>query len=81
VPCLIAAPELSDRTDNLNYYKFGLGLGVASAMPPSGGKKGGAEATEAAAGGADQWVQHFTLLYALQEADTQVHHHRPRSIL
>jgi hypothetical protein len=47
---------IADRSnDNLNYYKFGLGLGVASAMPSSGSKKDG-EATEAVTGGADQLV-------------------------
>ena len=46
--------KLNTRNDNLNYYKFGLGLGVASAMPATTGKKGEGEATEAATGGADQ---------------------------
>jgi ATP-binding cassette subfamily D (ALD) long-chain fatty acid import protein len=41
--------------DKLNYYKFGLGLGaVSAAVTGDNGKKGSAEATEAAAGGADQ---------------------------
>lgn len=38
----------------MNYYKFGLGLGVASAIPATTGKKVDGEATEAATGGADQ---------------------------
>jgi hypothetical protein len=46
--------KLNARNDNLNYYKFGLGLGVASAMPATTGKKVDGEATEAATGGADQ---------------------------
>ena len=46
--------QLTVRNDNLNYYKFGLGLGVASAMPVTAGKKVDGEATEAATGGADQ---------------------------
>ena len=43
------------RNDKLNYYKFGLGLGIATAVPSLGADKrieGGA--AEAAAGGADQ---------------------------
>jgi hypothetical protein len=46
--------KLNGRNDNLNYYKFGLGLGVASATPSTSGKKVDGEATEAATGGADQ---------------------------
>ena len=45
------------RNDKLNYYKFGLGLGMATEAPTIGADKqlkGGA--AEAAAGGADQWV-------------------------
>jgi hypothetical protein len=37
--------------DKLNYYKFGLGLGAAGATDSKG-----AEASEAATGGADQYV-------------------------
>lgn len=48
------------RNENLNYYKFGLGLGVASAPPPSTGKSAKTEgaASEAAAGGADQYISY-----------------------
>ena len=46
--------KLNGINDNLNYYKFGLGLGVASATPTTSGKKVDGEATEAATGGADQ---------------------------
>jgi len=43
------------RNDNLNYYKFGLGLGVSADVPSlKGGKKGQGGAAEASAGAADQ---------------------------
>lgn len=62
------------RNDKLNYYKFGLGLGAVSAGPPTGdGKKGGAEASEAAAGGADQYIPYYKQKRA--QADTQAHYY------
>lgn len=57
----------NSSNQNLNYYKFGLGLGVASnALDKKGavdgkgetGKKG--ETAEAAAGGADQYVLYLS---------------------
>lgn len=59
--------ELMRSNDKLNYYKFGLGLGaVSAASPSSSGKKGEAEASEAAAGGADQCVIALELDVAVQ---------------
>lgn len=61
---------------NLNYYKFGLGLGVTPGalekrnVPDKNGKKGDkkGEAADAQAGGADQYVLEMT------PADVQAHH-------
>lgn len=49
------------RNENLNYYKFGLGLGMLTATPTiEAGKRVEGGPAEAAAGGADQSVVRCT---------------------
>ena len=47
--------SLMIRNDKLNYYKFGLGLGIAAVPAAASGRsREGGGASEAAAGTADQ---------------------------
>lgn len=68
---------LTTSNQNLNYYKFRLGLGVTTSalekknVPEN--KKG--EAADAAAGGADQCVVETST------TDPQTHYYRSRSVL